>query len=428
MYNVYPIVYPILHSFLYLYRAFKSNEMASISIVYRKDKVNKKGEAPIHFRIIKDRKISYITSGIMLPEDHWDTAKNRIKSKHTNSARLNSFLTNKFAELQDQVFEHETIAKSTTTRQLKEKIFGKKPEDFFSFAEKAVEDYKEQGKISTYITHNSTIKALKEYVGSGSLMFQDITTDFLAKYEKYLQSKQGLKVNTVHKHLKFLRKLFNDALRADKIEYQHNPFTKYKLKLEKTTRSFLSDEELQAIEQVPTVPGERMDLHKKMFIFAAYTGGLRISDVLKLKWQNFDGTHLHIAIHKTKSQLSIKLPNKAIVIISEFQTSKTKPTDFIFPMLPNDTDLNNPQISYTQISSATAYINKNLKLLATKADIQKHLSFHISRHTWATRALKKGISIDKVSKLMGHAQLRETQIYAKIVNAELDKAMDVFND
>jgi len=402
--------------------------MASVSIVYRKDKLNKKGEAPIHFRIIKDRKISYITSGIMLPEEHWDGGKNRIKGKHTNSARLNSFLTNKFAELQDQVFEHETIAKSTTTRQLKEKIYGKKPEDFFAFADEVVETYKEQGRISTHITHSSTIKALKEYVGNGSLMFQDITPDFLAKYEKHLQIKQGLKTNTIHKHLKFLRKLFNDALRGEKIEYQHNPFTKYKLKLEKTSRSFLSDEELKAIEDVQTVPGERMDLHKKMFIFAAYTGGLRISDVLKLKWQNFDGSHIHIAIHKTKSQLSIKLPNKAIEIINEFHTKKTKQTDFIFPMLENGIDLNNPQVSYTQISSATAYINKNLKLLAEKAEIEKHLSFHISRHTWATRALRKGISIDKVSKIMGHAQLRETQIYAKIVNAELDKAMEVFND
>ena len=97
-------------------------------------------------------------------------------------------------------------------------------------------------------------------------------------------------------------------------------------------------------------------------------------------------------------------------------------------MLPNGIDLNDPQVSYNQISSATAYINKNLKLLATKAEIEKPLSFHISRHTWATRALRKGVSIDKVSKLMGHAQLRETQIYAKIVNEELDKAMDVFND
>lgn len=402
--------------------------MASVTIVFRKDKLNKKGEAPIHFRIIKDRKISYISSGIMLPEVNWDFDKSKIKSKHTNSARLNSFLVNKFAELQDQVFEHETISKSTTTRQLKEKIYGKKPEDFFSFAEEAVSTYKEQGKISTHITHNSTIKTLKDYVGNSNLMFQDITPEFLTKYEKYLQTKQGLKTNTIHKHLKFLRKLFNDALRLDKIEYQHNPFNKYKLKLEKTSRSFLSDDELKAIENVATVKGEKMDLHKKMFIFAAYTGGLRVSDVLKLQWQNFDGIHINITIHKTKSQLSIKLPNKAIEIITEFASKKNKPTDFIFPMLLNDLDLNNSKASYNAISSATAYINKNLKILAKKAEIEKPLSFHISRHTWATRALRKGMSIDKVSKLMGHAQLRETQIYAKIVSEELDKAMDIFND
>ena len=402
--------------------------MSSISIVYRKDKINKKGLAPVHFRIIKDRKICYISSSILLPEESWDFNKNKIKNKHTNSARLNSFLANKFAELQDKVFEHETVSKSTTTRQLKENIFGKKPEDFFSFADEIVNAYKEDGKISTYITHSSTIKALKEYTKGSNIMFQDITIEFLGKYEKHLQNVIGLKTNTIHKHLKFLRKIFNDALRLEKIEYQHNPFTKYKLKLAKTSRSFLSEEELQAVENVATVPGEKMDLHKWMFIFASYTGGLRISDVLKLQWKNFDGSHLHIAIHKTKTQHSIKLPNKAIEIINKYYSKASKPTDFIFPMLSNGIDLNDPQIAYNQISSATAYINKTLKFIAKKAEVDKPLSFHISRHTWATRALKKGISIDKVSKLMGHSQLRETQIYAKIVNEELDKAMDVFND
>ncbi|HPH99553.1 MAG TPA: site-specific integrase [Chitinophagaceae bacterium] len=402
--------------------------MPSVSIIYRKDKLNKKGEAPIHFRIIKNRKTNYISSGIMLPQENWDFKNKKIKAKNPNSARLNSFLANKFTELQDQVFEHETLTKSSTTKQLKEKIYGKKPEDFFSFADEVVSNYKADGKISTYITHSSTIRTLKEYVKKQTLMFQDITPEFLTKYERHLQTKIKLKTNTIHKHLKFLRKLFNDALRLDKIEYQHNPFPKYKLKLEKTTRSFLSDEEFNAIEAVPTVAGERLDLHKQMFIFAAYTGGLRVSDVLKLQWKNFDNSHIHIAIHKTKSQLSIKLPNKAIQIINQYHTKKSKPTDFIFPMLENGINLDDPQISYQQISSATAYINKNLKILAQKAGLEKPLSFHISRHTWATRALRKGISIDKVSKLMGHAQLRETQIYAKIVNEELDKAMDVFND
>ena len=97
-------------------------------------------------------------------------------------------------------------------------------------------------------------------------------------------------------------------------------------------------------------------------------------------------------------------------------------------MLDNTLNLDDPQESYSAISSATAYINKNLKLIAAKAEIDKPLSFHISRHTFATRALTKGMSIDKVSKILGHAQIRETQIYAKIVNTELDKAMDIFND
>ena len=97
-------------------------------------------------------------------------------------------------------------------------------------------------------------------------------------------------------------------------------------------------------------------------------------------------------------------------------------------MLPDDLNENEPRELDNAISSASAYINKNLKIIAKKAGIEKPLSFHISRHTWATRALRKGISIDKVSKIMGHAQIRETKIYAKIVSEELDKAMDVFND
>ncbi len=402
--------------------------MPTISIVLRTDRINKDGEAPINFFIIKDRKTTKIATGLKIDPKYWNAEKGKVKAGADNSARLNSFLHTKYTELEDQLLEQETTTKSLTTRQIKEKIYGKKPEDFFAFADETVNAYKDDGKISTYITHNSTIKTLKDYVKGSAIMFQDITPDFLAKYEKYLQNKQNLKINTIHKHLKFLRKIFNDALRLDKIEYQHNPFTKYKLKLEKTSRSFLSDDELKAIENVATVKGEKMDLHKKMFIFAAYTGGLRVSDVLKLRWQNFDGVHINITIHKTKSQLSIKLPNKAIEIIREYQKKSNKPTDFIFPMLPNDIDLDNPQISYNQISSATAYVNKNLKILANKAELDKPLSFHISRHTWATRALRKGMSIDKVSKLMGHAQIRETQIYAKIVNEELDKAMDIFND
>lgn len=402
--------------------------MASVSTVYRKDKLNKNDEAPIHFRIIKDRKITYISSGIMLASDLWDEKNNRIKSKHPNSTRFNSFLSNKFTELQDEVFGHDTMQKSLTSRQLRDKIYGKKPTDFFVFADEANEIYLNEGKIGTYDKQRSIITKLREYIKNGSIVFQDITPEFLLKYESYLKSVHKNSINTVHKDMKFIRKLFNDAIRIDLIDNSVNPFNKYKLKLEKTQRSYLNEIELLQIEQLKITPGTKMDLHRDMFIFAAYAGGLRVSDILLLKWKDFDGTKINFTIMKTGTQLSIRVPNKALEIINKYKPKKLNTKHFIFPMLPNELDLKNLREVDTAISRATAYVNKNLKLIASKTDIEKNISFHISRHTWATRALLKGISIDKVSKLMGHSAIKETQIYAKIVSTELDKAMEVFNE
>lgn len=401
--------------------------MASVTIVFRKDKLNAKNEAPVHFRIIKSRRTSYISSGIMLPQSHWDEKKNKVKSIHKNSARLNSYLANKFTEIQDAVFEHETISKSLTSRNLKDKVFGKKPSDFFAFADEVVKNYKTEGKIGTYHKNLAVLNKLKEYKPTSRLTFNDITPEFLVKYEQYLRTFHGNKTNTVNKDMKFLRKVFNDAVRQDVIEYQSNPFRKYKLKLEKTHRDFLSEEELHRIENLVLPSNSRIDLHRDMFVFASYAGGIRVSDVLKLQWENFDGTHLHLVIKKTGVQVSIKVPNKALEILRKYSARQHIKEAFIFPMLPDKTDLNDPEILDDTISSSTTRINKNLKQIAKAAEIEKNLSFHISRHTFAVMALKKGISIDKVSKILVHSNIRETQVYAKVVNAELDKAMDAFN-
>lgn len=402
--------------------------MSSISTVFRKDKLNKKNEGPIHFRIIKDRKVSYISSGISIPEENWDYAKNKIKSRHMNSTRLNSFLSNKFAELQDQVFEHTTISKAITNKQLKEKIYGKKPSDFFSFANGVVEEYSKIGAIGTYDRNKSIVHKLKEFAQEKELSFHDIDYDFILKYEKYLINFHKNSINTINNNFKFLRKIFNDAYRQGLIEHQVNPFLKYKLKTAKTERTYLTEEELLQIENYPATQGTRMELHRDMFVFAAYAGGLRVSDMLQIQWKHFDGTNINFTIMKTGNQLSIKVPNKGLELIEKYKPQKANKEAFIFPMLSNQLNLKDPRELDNAISSATAYINKNLKIIAGKIGLEKPISFHISRHTWATRALRKGISIDKVSKLMGHSAIRETQIYAKIVNSELDKAMDVFND
>lgn len=402
--------------------------MASIAIIYRKDKLNKQGQAPVHFRLIKDRKINYISSGILLSESDWDFKNNKVKKSHANSARFNSFLANKFTELQDKVYEHETVSKSLTTRQLKNKIYGNKPTNFFEYSQKILEQYNDQNMFGTHDKSKAILNKIEKFNNSKNLMLQEITPDFLNKYDTYCRKEFKNKTNTVHKDMKFIRKVINDSIREDLLEMQQNPFLKYRLKTEKTQRTYLTEDELEKLAQVKCTVGTRMELHRDMFVFASYTGGLRVSDVLQLKWKNFDKTHIHFTIKKTGSQISIKLPNKAIEILEKYKPKQPNLNAFIFSMLPTELNENDLKGLDGAISAATAYINKNLKLLSEKAELNKHISFHISRHTFATRALRKGISIDKVSKIMGHSQIRETQVYAKIVNEELDKAMDAFND
>lgn len=399
--------------------------MTSVTIVYRKDKLNARDEAPIHFRIIKNRKASYIASGIMIQPNQWNEKKSRVKAAHPNSARLNSYLSNKFTEIQDTVLQHETTSKSLTSKNLKDKVFGRKPYDFFVFADDVVAQYRKEGRIGTHDKNRSVVEKLKAY--KPSLTFNDITPAFLIRYEQYLREHHGNCTNTVSKDMKFIRKVFNDAIKSDVIGYEANPFRKYQIKQERTQRDYLTEEELNRVEQCSIIPGTRLELSRDMFVFAAYTGGLRVSDVLQLRWANFDGAYLHIVVKKTGAQLSIKIPNKGLQIISRYKDDDSKGDDFMFPMLRPDLNMSDLVEVDAAITSATTLINKNLKTLAKRVKVEKRLSFHISRHTFAVMALRKGISIDKVSKLMAHAAIRETQVYAKIVSEELDKAMEVFN-
>jgi site-specific recombinase XerD len=363
----------------------------------------------------------------MVEMEHWDEKNKKIKGKCPHSGRLNSLLYNRFNEIQDRVLAMEMYSKPQTSRQIKKILFGSKPIDFFEFTEGALKKYKSEGRVGTYQNIKSRIQKLKEYMANKSLTFNDIDPKFLADYETYLRIIKKNATNTIHGDLKAIRIMFNKAIADDLIDASLSPFRKYKLKMAKTTKTILTDEELKLIEDYKCTPGTKMEVHKDMFIFGCYAGGIRISDILKLQWKNFDGTHIIFTIKKTGQQLSIKLPNKALEIISKYRPRKEFKEYFIFPLIPNGIDLSNPELLDKTISSQTAYTNKNLKIIAGKVNLGKHISFHVSRHQFACMALKKGISLDKVSKILAHQNIRETQIYAKVINQEIDKAMDAFN-
>ena len=399
--------------------------MSTVKIVLKKEKINKIGEAPLYIRIIKDRKAKFVSLGVrILPKD-WNESQSRVKKSHPNSQRLNNFIAHKVAEAEGVALEMETNSKYVSPKSIKQNIMGTSPDSFIKYFERYIENLKKNGKTGTHDKAKAVYSKLCTYLDNKDLAFDEVTVTFLKNYDTYLSDKLGNSINTIHSNIKIFRKLINDAISEDLFPPEKNPFLKYKLKTEKTVKEFLTEEEIKRIENLEIEKNLMRNHHRNIYVFATYAGGLRISDILQLKWSDYDGERILITTQKTNNTVSIKLPIKAKEIIEEYREDDSNKEYYIFPFLRNDIEYSNAAL-FKAISSHTAYTNTDLKKIAKMADIDKKIHFHTSRHTFATRALKKGMRIEYVSKLLGHSSIKTTQVYAKIVNKDLDDAMDEF--
>ena len=403
--------------------------MATVKLILRTERTNKSGEAPLYIRMIKDRKPQYISLNFRLPPSSWNQDEQKIKSSYPNSTRLNAWLKKQISDVLGTYVELHTKDVNVRTKDIKATILGTASPKFLEYGYNFIErKFQSKGKTRTYKRFRSALNKLKDHLDGKHFTLEDMTTSFLKNYEYFLLKKHGNKENTIHTDLKSFRRILNEAVDDDLLPFEKNPFNRYKLKWEKTTKVYLTEMELKAFEECEVNPKHKIAIHKDVFVFACYTGGLRISDICRLKWIHFNGTHIIIDTYKTNSTVSIKLPDKSLELIEKYKIEGQKPSDHIFPLLDSDKDYENSDKLSDAINGKNAYANKNLLKLAKLAGIEKKISFHTSRHTWATRALSKGMKIHHVSKLLGHASVRTTEVYAKIINKDLDDAMDVFNN
>jgi len=389
---------------------------------------NKDGEHSIYLRLTRNRKHAYIALGISILEKDWDEVNSRVKKSHTNSVRLNNLISKKRAKIDDICLDLASKNDNFKVGLVKEIFLDNRSLNFIKYFDDYVTNFKSKGKIGTYKKVKTILEKLKEYLNHKDINFEDIDVHFLKNYEYYLLEVKKNSINTVHSNIKAFKTLFNKAIDESLISHEKNPFKAFKLKTEKVHVSYLTEEELTKIEDLQLNGDLVMEQHRKLFVFACYTG-IRISDLLQLRWSDYDGERLKFIVGKTNNILTIRIVDKPKEILSYFEdicTSKLNGS-LIFPFIKNNIDFDDPNEVHKAVSSNTAHINKNLKIIASKAGIEKHLTFHKSRHTFATRALRKGIRIEYVSKLLGHSSIEMTQHYAKIVNAELEEAMEVFN-
>lgn len=392
----------------------------SIKIVLKDEKLRPDGKAPLYFRITQNRKSRYKASGVWVEPKHWDAGSQRVKNGHPNSVRTNYSLTQVLAKLNDAMLTEEEVHPFRTVF---ETLPLREPPKFLEYCRQYRDRLMAHGAPSMVARAKGLIGKLEVYLRGRDIELAAVNVRWLRQFEFYLLTKQGNHVNTVGANFKLLRKILNDAIADEYLEV--SPFRDFTIRQEPTTTEFLDEEELIRFASVPLDEGSSMKAHRDLYVFACEAGGLRISDLLKLEWGQLKEGRIHLVIHKTKTTHVVPLSSKAQSIL-EGLSGPRRESDLVFGLLPPTLDRSDAFALKRALSSSTAYINRSLKAVAEMAEIPKRVTFHTSRHTFATRALRKGIQLHLVSKLLGHKSIRETERYAHIVNLDLEKAMEVF--
>ena len=401
--------------------------MATVNVVLKKNKKYTDGKQPLYIRITKGNSSKYISLGFRVNLKDWLKDKQKVRKGVENSSRINNFIAQKAAEAHDLAMKMEIESSNSKPNSIKNSLIGVDKRSFNKFVIESLVSLKNTEKFDSHHSLVYTMNKLNEFTGNKVLEFEDITPKFLTKFQKFCIEQQGLKLNTFAGFCTIIKKIFNDAIREGYAKQSDFPFKIFKVKKEQSDIEFLSDDELfKLIDFNLSLTGNQRD-YLNMYIFACYGGGIRFSNLCTLRWSNFDGTHLLFNVLKSKQQRSIKLPNRALDIIKEYQSDSLTSDDFIFPFLRGFEDQTKYKVHNKKIGINKA-VNQFLQKAAKELEINKHIHFHTSRHTFATRALRKGMRIEYVSKILGHASIKTTQIYAKVVNSELDRAMEILND
>ena len=387
----------------------------------RESKQNKKGLSPIEVSITTNGKRIYFSTGKHVPSADWNKEKQAVKGKSEEAQLINGYLI----QLRNKIYqkEIELLQKGylITAELLKEAITDKVEALNEKTLLEILEEHNTERKAmvgktvapATYWVFEYTGRLFKEFIQKKyerkDLYLREINLGFIQGFHAYLLGEKKMGQNSCTKHLKFLKKLLNLAVANSYISY--NPVNVYKVEREPVEIDFLDEEELRKIINFDT-PLPRLERAKDMFLFGCFTG-LSYIDIKTLTPEHFEkdsAGRIWIKKRRVKTGVLSRIP---LLPIAKLILDKYKGGDKLLPI------------------QDPADINKYLKDIAILCGINKQICFHTSRHTFAsTVTLANNISLEVVSKMLGHTNTRMTAHYAKLIDKcigeQMDKLMDTF--
>jgi site-specific recombinase XerD len=379
----------------------------------RSNYTNREGLSPVMIRIyLNNERLSLGSTGISVDPKQWDGIKNRLKGRTTEILQTNQQLDNIQAGLQN-IFRRLEISEDISLEMIKSHYLGKKEqtETILTLFEKHNNDMKSQigvgvapatlQKYENCKRHFSNF--IKSKYGRTDLKLSEVTPIVIHDFRIYLLTTKKCMPNTTTKILKFFKTIILFGRKNGFLT--HDPFREIRFHLEPVDRGFLTDNEIKTIMQKEMVT-PRLELVRDIFIFSCFTG-LAYIDVANLTEDHIvelDGKQwIMTKRQKTKIATNIILLDIPKMIIEKY--ASVRKDGKLLPILSNQK------------------MNSYLKEIADVCKINKNLTYHCARHTFATMSISKGVPIETVSKMLGHQRIQTTQIYARITNKKLEADM-----
>ncbi|MBD0833222.1 site-specific integrase [Aestuariibaculum sediminum] len=380
----------------------------------------KNKEVSLYARITVDGKRANISLKRRIPLSNWDSNKGKAKGSKQEAKALNKYLNQVRAKIYQSYEDLISEDKLITAQLIKSRFLGEDRnfKTLLELFEYHNEISKEQLTSHTLRHYKVTQGYLKKYLdiklATTDVKLGELSYGFIVDFEYFIKSYQPedhqrkMSHNTAMKHLQRLRKMVTMAYHMEWID--KDPFVRFKTSFENRRREYLSETELMSLEKFNSSV-DRLNLVRDLFLFSCYTG-ISFIDIHDLTPEQImlgiDGNDWVISERqKTSTSIRVPLLPKAKALVEKYKEHpRVVCSGGIFPKISNQK------------------VNSYLKEIADLCKINKNLTFHIARHTFATIiTLSNGVPIETVSKLLGHTKIATTQIYARVLDQKVSEDM-----
>ncbi len=375
----------------------------------RESSANSKGLAPIFLRLtVNGQRVQISTNRFISPEN-WDKSSNRARGNSEGARTLNTYLNGLISKADKCFLRLDGNDERISARKIANELSGKGTAHI-TLLEAYQQNIQKMQKLegldyarSTIRRHKSALESLKDYLRNDlktdDIRLTDLSLKFADGYVTFMKATKGMKHNTVVRNYKCLRRVITIAMMNAWIV--SDPFRGFSCNFRETYRGYLTQEEIDAIYN-KSFENHKLARVRDCFIFQIYTG-LAHADLVELTIDNIqsgiDGRKwLVINRKKTGTRSGIPLLERAMLVLEKYRNDPScLAKGQLLPVISNQK------------------MNDYLKEIAQECEIKKRLTTHLARHTFATTiTLSSGVPIETISKMLGHVDLKTTQIYSKV--------------